>query len=111
MIKRYNENIYIKYEIVKNLSKKYEKLFVDYYIGNKNIFNNYDDFNELCVKYLNNIEVYSIKEIKKNLLEIYNKNKFNSELKSNIFNYIINKWRIIQINLLNLMLYKIYIFF
>ena len=93
MIKRFIENSSIRYEVVKEHSKNCIKLAIDYSNDNSEILKNYEDFKELCNKYMNTIECYSKKEIKKRLLEIYKNNKFNFEIKPYTLDYIINDWK------------------
>ena len=60
---------------------------------NSNIINNYNEFIWKCKEHLNKLDHYDKKEVKIDLLNIYNKNKYNFKLKVNTVDNIINRWK------------------
>ena len=58
-----------------------------------NLIGNYNDFINICYKFLDSTEIYNKKEFTIKLQNIYNENKYNFRLKENTIKNIIGRWK------------------
>ena len=88
LIKRFKENNLIYYKLLYEHSKKCNEL-TNVQIPEDDNIKNYNEYCKECFKYLETVEIFDKKDIKENLLSIYNENKYNFKLKENTIENII----------------------